>query len=80
MAVPCEECIVYAICKPNHSREGSCLKCEVVWNYVVEETTGASNMKIWLKSKEFEVRCKRRQKIRELFPNVEYLEWMGDIF
>lgn len=79
MAFPCEECIVYAVCKQKHSEENCTIECELLWNYVVEETSGSSVMKIWLTSTERRVRKKRYSKFKEMFPVARDLGWMGDI-
>jgi len=82
MGLPCEECIVYAICRARHSAVEATIECEDVWNYVIEETNGPVHdpMKVWLASKEFQVRSKRMNRLREMFPNCKSLEWGGDKF
>jgi len=78
MGLPCEKCIVYAICRAKYNTSvGPTIECEDLWNYVVEETTPPKNSD-WLNSKERQVRIKRMNKVKELFPEVIDIQWGGD--
>ena len=83
MIIPCEECIVYAICKSRHSSAvEATIECEDVWNYVIEETNAGvhKKMKEWMASKEFQMREERMNRLKELFPGCENITWGGDKF
>lgn len=79
MGIPCEECIVYALCRAKYSEiVEATIECEVLWNYIVEETHSDKVGMAWFKSKERQERIKRMENLKKFFPNCTNLEWMGD--
>lgn len=83
MLIPCEECIVYAICRSRlSSAMEATINCEVVWDYVIKETEGPVHapMRVWMASKEYQTREKRMNRLKELFPGCESITWGGDKF
>jgi hypothetical protein len=80
MNLPCEECIVYALCKAKYSGiVNATIECEFLWIYIVEETKpGRINGTNWINSKERQVRIKRMKALEKFFPNLGGLTWGGD--
>lgn len=78
--IPCEECIVLAICKGKYSSPSkTIIECEDLWNYVVEETAQPNEVDDWLKSASRQVRSKRIEEVQKMFPNVRDLKWGDDL-